>query len=104
MIIFLIQNPLFSGGIANFSFGPEHLSFLHSLHLLLKRKSENKIRNGKLLKHKLSISEGGISLRKVCSRNFQFDTRWKYLSGLLGCRKRVVYTIGRRNDKERLVK
>ena len=69
MIIFLIQNPLFSGGIANFSFGPEHLSFLHSLHLLLKRKSENKIRNGKLLKHKLSISEGGISL-------------WKFVPGI----------------------
>ena len=65
MIIFLTQNPPFSGGVANFSFGRKHLSFLHSLHLLLKGKSENKIRNGKLLARKLSVSEGWYLFAKV---------------------------------------
>ena len=41
---------------------------------------------------------------EVCSRNFQFGTRWKYQSRLFGCRKHVVYTIGRWNDKQHEVR
>ena len=64
MITFLIQDPQFSRGIVNFVFGRKHLSFLHSLCLLLKRKSQNKIRNGKLWGINYPFQKGAISSLK----------------------------------------
>ena len=52
-----------------------------------------RIRNGKVLAHKLSVSEGWYLFAEVCSRNYQFGTRWKWQSRLFGCRKHVVYTL-----------
>ena len=51
-----------------------------------------RIRNGKVLLLKLSVSEGWYLFTEVCSRNLQFGTTWKYQSRLFGCRKHVVYT------------
>ena len=51
-----------------------------------------RIRNGKVLAHKLSVSEGWYLFTEVYSRNLQFGTRCKHQSQLFECRKRVVYT------------
>ena len=42
-----------------------------------------RIRNGKLLAHNLSFSEGWYLFAEFCSRNLQFGPRWKYRSGYL---------------------
>ena len=52
-----------------------------------------RIRNGKVLARKLSISEGWYLFAEVFSRNLQFGITWKYESRLFGCRKRCLHIV-----------
>ena len=51
-----------------------------------------RIKNGKVLGHKLSISEEWYLFAEVGFRNLQFGTIWKYQPRLFRCRKHFVYT------------
>ena len=89
------MNPPFLGGIVNFSFSWKHLSFLHSLHVLLKWESEKKSEMVSFWR----VTYSFYLFAEVCSKNLQFGTRWKYQSWLFGHGNHVVYTFGRWNDK-----
>ena len=77
------MNPPFLGGIVNFSFAWKQLSFLHSLHVLLKWEPEKKSEMVSFWRVTYSFCKGGISLLKfvprICSLALDGNTNPGYL-------------------------